>query len=227
VLTEITFRPIDQWPDGWHDEGRGATRQPGRFRSTYDQTTKLLREELEALDATTGHVQLDITSAQLRQDGMLRARAVVGHPGVIVTVVTPDRTLVLRTDRFYSPWYGVEDWHLNLRAIALGLVDLRRMDRYGLNDDGAQYAGFAALPPARAMGAGMTVEQAHGLLRGAAGVDGDDSRSWHDLYRLAARRTHPDAGGDAERFRELTAARDLLAATGRDHPASTPQDTPR
>lgn len=111
MLIEITFRPIDQWPEGWRDRDRGATRVPGRFRSTYDQTTKLLREELRELDATSAHVQLDITSAELRRDGMLRAGMTVEQAQSLLRDAAGPDDQVIRWGDYEQGlyWHDVED----------------------------------------------------------------------------------------------------------------------
>jgi len=206
---ELTVRPIDVWPDGWRDPGRKRTASP--FRSGYQQTLTLLEDELERLDASAYHLQLDVTTFALRKDGRLRADAKVGHPGVILTIDTADKgVLVYRTDQFYSQWHGTESWHVNLRAIALGLEALRKVDRYGLGA-GQQYAGFAALPAGRPMGAGMTVDQAAEILGVAPDIHPAVVRK---AYLGLAAINHPDAGGDADRFREITEAKDLLLAQG-------------
>lgn len=234
MAPDITFRPIDQWPEGWRAPDRA--RRPSPFRAKYDATLRLLRDELGALDAESAHVQLDIDRAHLRKDGMLRAGADVRHPGVILTVVTEARTLILRTDRFVAQWHGETSWQINLRAITLGLVDLRRMDRYGLNEDahgGAQYAGFDALPAAGGTGIplGLTgplpdtpaarVDAAH-LLAELSGLDFsweaicEDPGPRKSAMRAIRRRYHPDhndGGGDAERLTRAQRAYDLLEGT--------------
>ena len=35
-----------------------------------------------------------------------------------------------------------DHWHANLRAIALGLEALRKVERYGITQRGEQYTGF-------------------------------------------------------------------------------------
>lgn len=234
MIPNLTFRPIDQWPPGWRDQGRSAHRVRPQFRASYDTTLRELRVELEALGYESAHVQLDIDRAHLRKDGMLRAGAPVRHPGVILTVVTPERTLVLRTDRFESPYIGETPWQSNLRAITLGLADLRRMDRYGLNEDahrgGAQYAGFDALPAAGGTGIPLGLagpipdtpesrEDAARLLTELSGL----AYTWETIrdspgprksaMRAIARRYHPDhngGAGDPERMTRATRAYDLL-----------------
>lgn len=66
----LTFRPIQNWPDGWQDP---KERPNTPFRASYDATLKLLDDELYALGATEAWVQLDVRSGQLRADGALRA----------------------------------------------------------------------------------------------------------------------------------------------------------
>lgn len=217
-MTEITFRPIQHWPAGWRDPDREASRISSPFRSNYGDTLRDLRAELEYRNATSCHIQVDVTTAELRLDGMLRAASKPEHPGVIVTVVTPGRTIVLHTDRFRADWRRQEDWHCNLRACYLGLVDLRRMERYGLNGGDAQYAGFAAIGPGgpQALGAGMTPDQARQILSEASGADPielQDDVGIRVAYRVAARRLHPDSSdGDADAMARINQARQVLEA---------------
>ena len=154
----FTVRPIQNWPDGWQDPKERPNTQ---FRASYVATLKLLDDELYALGATEAWVQLDVRTDQLRADGALRVDAVVGHPGVILTVITEDLgRLTYATDRYTVHWGSTKPWQANLRAIALGLGALRAVERYGIADRGQQYAGFSAI--GRAMGAdeGMDEERA-------------------------------------------------------------------
>lgn len=111
-------------------------------------------------------------------------------------------------------------WQHNLRAIALGLEALRTVERYGIAERGQQYAGYRELGAGMAMGpATMTVEQAAAFLVehgefGGTPADPDELIGAPDAvaayFREAAKRLHPDVGGDAELFKRLTEARDLL-----------------
>jgi hypothetical protein len=211
----LSFRPIDQWPDGWRS---AKVRKPNPFRSTYRDTLKLLDFELDKLQARDAFLQVDAEPRDLRLDGQLRAAARVNHPGVILTIDTRRHgVLVYPCDTFEGRYSDdPPDWQINLRAIAQGLEALRKVERYGIADRGQQYAGFGALPPARAMGAAMTVEEAGRLLADEAwGPDVDPQEAIDDLdgaYRAAVKRHHPDVGGDPAMFRRLTDARDLIEA---------------
>ncbi len=116
-------------------------------------------------------------------------------------------------------------WKENLRAIALGLEALRKVERYGIAERGQQYAGYRELPCGIELGRAMTLEEAaeflieHGETGGVrATVDeflddgpfGPQIRA--EYFRAAAKKLHPDAGGDPDLFRKLTEARELVEA---------------
>lgn len=213
----IILRPIVSWPGEM-----SRSRKPAGFSSTYTQTIRLLCDEARHLKAREVIVQLGISDDDLRIDGDLRAKADVRHPGVIVSMETKHGPMSWATDRFDSNtyWGGGSyrrspGWHNNLRAIALGLEALRKVDRYGMTNDGAQYTGFKALGSGIPMGAGepqMTLDEAARILGG----DVDDliynPEMVADAYRSLAREHHPDAGGDPALFAKITEARDLLLA---------------
>jgi hypothetical protein len=205
---DLIARPIDRWPGEFSPE-----REYTPFTATWADTVDLLAREVEALGATEIVLQLAITERECRRDGWIRADARPTHPGVIVSFTSRHGPLRYHTDRFtHRRWNGyLPGWQSNVRAIALGLEALRRIDRYGIAGAGQQYTGWNALPAGRPLPAAMTADEAEGILRAAAGPGGDDSQSYLDLYRLAARRHHPDTGGDPAEFRRITEARDLLA----------------
>lgn len=215
---DLTFRPLKVRPDTW--KPADADRPASPFDSTYDQTLDLLDRELNHLGATAAFLQVELTnSSDVRVDGLLRAHAKVTHPGVVLTVET--RRLGTHSypcDRFGQRSWMPDPkpaWQENLRAIALGLEALRKVERYGIADRGQQYAGFAELGSGTPMGSGaMTVDEAAELLGTESGVGSerllDDPKRVASAYRVAAQLHHPDAGGDPEMFRRLTEARDLL-----------------
>lgn len=209
----LTFRPIKVWPDGW----QGPKNRPySPFKATYAATLDLLDRELHHLGARDPMLQVDASERDVRLDGQLRANATVSHPGVILTVDTKRYgTLVYPCDAFTSG-YRQPAWQANLRAIALGLEALRKVERYGIAERGQQYAGYRELGSGIALGeAAMTIDQAAAFLAEHGGLTGDWTietvdRVAADLYRTAAKRLHPDQGGDPALFRKLTQARDLL-----------------
>lgn len=231
----IRFRPIDTWPGApLLEEGERTQHQ---FKAEWNQTLWLLSDEVDHLadDAeyeTLIVVQLAVAEREIRRDeSSLLANVEPAHPGVVVSFDAARGPLRFSCDRFTNRYYsGMAGWRANLRAIALALSDLRRVDRYGIGRGGEQYTGFGALPPGAplAMGAAMTVDEA-ALLIAEHAMDPSgpmrDSDARAELrrrliagegialaYRVAAKRNHPDSGGDAEVFRRLTQARDLLLA---------------
>jgi hypothetical protein len=191
------------------------------FRAKWDATLKLLQYEVEQLDADLFVVQVVVDEADLRQDGMLRTRAVVRHPGAVVSLDSKHGPLRFACDTYEQRYYSdPPSWQANVRAIALGLQALRAVDRYGVTKRGEQYRGWQAI--GAEAHTGMTVEQAAEYLAAHAGngfVGADLLASPEQrakAFRAAARTLHPDYGGDPEQFRRLTAARALLDQGGAD-----------
>jgi hypothetical protein len=117
-------------------------RKVSPFRGDYASTLEILNTELFNISYTDVFLQAAFAPADIRLDGYPRSNAKPPtHPGVILTVETQkDGTLQFPCDRF-------NDWKSNLRAIALGLEALRKLERYGITSARReQYRGFTALP---------------------------------------------------------------------------------
>ena len=210
-----TFRPLGAWLEAVTDPRASSA----RFRARWDDTIKLLSRELEHLDARNVVIQVDVEEAELRRDGMLRHYAKVGFPGVRVAFDSRHGPLLYATDAYEQQWSGtLPGWQANVRAIALGLEALRAVDRYGITHRAEQYQGWKAIGsgPATPMPARMTVRDAASFLIEHSGahllVDTllDIPEQNASLYRIAARKLHPDAGGSNGDFQRLGHAKRIL-----------------
>lgn len=215
--TRFVFRPLDGWDrdlTSYWKQKSSAT-----FTAGYEDTLELLDREIQALGAVEGVIQLALPDSAIRRDGLPRSGARPSHEGVALSFDSRHGPLRYATDTF-------DTWQANLRAIALGLEALRKVDRYGIAKSGEQYAGWNALPSGDNAApftvdaaARFIAEHAAGFRAGGAPVDPqlliDDIAARDRLYRAAARRLHPDAGGDPSEFRRLNEARDLLDEYGR------------
>jgi hypothetical protein len=209
------IRPLGLWTDPETTQRRPT----GVFRATWPETLELLETEIDKIGGEDPVVvQVDVAEADIRLDGMLRASAQVGHPGVIVSFGSDYGPLRYATDAYEKQWGGskvLASWQGNVRAIALTLGSLRDIDRWGVPKRGQQYTGWKALPAA----AGVTfpsVDEAVRWMRDWAGrhqID-EDLAAPRTLYRAMARRLHPDAGGDPDDWERLAAARLLLTTAG-------------
>lgn len=198
--------------------------QPVRspFGARWEHTLNQLDTEMRALGVHDEFVlQVDVTAQDLRLDGELRADARPATAAVAIAIDTRHRgPLLFVCGRF-------DRWQDNVRAITLGLEALRRVDRYGITQAAEQYRGFSALPPGTPMPAArMSIDAAAQFLIDHGETDGctepadlsvltDDTDPLHDqliaeYYRRAAKRLHPDSGGDPALFRQLTDARKIL-----------------
>jgi len=180
-MIQATFRPIDTWPGP-----RTPYPQRSRFGAPLSQTYELLDRELSKLGARSIVIQLALREDQIRLDGWPRSGVTPEHPGVVLAFESKFGPLKYATDTFDR--YGD-----NLRAIALGLESLRRVDRYGITKRGEQYSGWKQL--------------------GAGEVDPDLAQRGRELIAehggetAALNATHPDKGGDREDFEAVQAAR--------------------
>lgn len=224
----LTFAPIGQWPEGWIRGDEAENWSP--FKSNYSNTLGVLERELLALDVQEAQIQLDIDDRQIRITGQLKEGARVGYHGCILTIDTPKYgVLVYSCNAYDLQSRRAESWKENLRAIALGLEALRKVERYGIANRGQQYAGWAQLGTGIPMGTGeMTRHQAAVLLAESSGLDCDggdlqldpyvaDAEAVTKAYRAAAKRYHPDSGvaPDEELFGRLTQAKEILERSAR------------
>lgn len=185
----MTVRPIT----------RPYDRKWSPFRTAWSNTLTLLARELENLGAARVVLELDVTESDLRIDGMPRASARPATPAVALSFDSDYGPLRYATDVF-------NDWQDNLRAIALGLEALRKVDRYGISKRGEQYTGWKALPATPSGRSPIDVFQQY-----AGDHAGTDPRA---LYRAALLRVHPDGGGDRAAFDAVQAARKQLEEAG-------------
>jgi hypothetical protein len=203
------IRPLGLWDQPVTEPRAGS----GRFRASWDDTIGLLIGEVEKLDGDLIVVQVDADPGEIRRDSMLRARATVRFPGVKVSFQSKHGPLTYATDAYDRTWASdPPGWQANVRAIALSLQALRAVDRYGVTHTGEQYRGWSAIT-ATAAETALTVDEARRVLADAAGVQPADLRTADAVtraYRAAAKAAHPDVGGNADIFRLIGKARDVL-----------------
>lgn len=203
----MTLRPIEHWPGELTRE-----RISSPFSASLRSTLQLLDRELSHLSSDPRRfiaksvLQIAMREKDFRNDGMPRANAKPEHPGVILAVESVKGHLSFPCDRFVT-------WQDNLRAIALALEALRRVDRYGITPNDEQYTGWKQLPSAAAEQP-MTTHGAEHLIRRVA--DMTDNTALSVVLRRARFVAHPDRNdGDTAQWDRVEAAASLLRAAGR------------
>lgn len=198
-MLDATYKPLTYWP-----KPPTAERRFSPFKMLWRKVLDLLEYELRRLDARDVVIFLDVTSADIRNDGALRSGAVVRSPRVLLSFTG-------RHGPQFYPCDAFATWQDNLHAVARSLEALRMIDRYGVSCSGEQYRGFTPLPsPQTAREEAARILARHG--------DGDAARILTDgeyrtaVWRAASKATHPDQGGDAARFSQVQEARRLLEA---------------
>lgn len=207
--------PIDTWPGPFTVDRREhrfrVQTSNGWTRSgvNWTATVELLERELRQLGAEEVLLQMAVTRRDIRNDGWIRANARPDHPGVILSFGSNHGPLSYPCDTF-------GDWQANVRAIALALEALRKVDRYGVSRRGEQYRGWGQLPPAGGSTSTLTSEAAAQVLleaggggRTKAGVLGCDVIC-RGAYKDAVRATHPDSGGSTREFQLVQEAKRVL-----------------
>ena len=205
--------PIREWPG---DLTRNRTRS--QFKAGLTDTLQLLDREIWHLTDTRAQREsaeclIAVPAGDLwRLDGRPRAHAVAEHPGVIFSLDSKHGALSYPCDTFTT-------WRDNLRAVALALEALRKVDRYGVTKRGEQYRGFLAIEATAAVAGFASHEEARSflwLLVRDSGVSIPDmtTLSTMQILRRALRITHPDAGGDPAMFQRVSLAEAKLREAG-------------
>lgn len=207
--SDMTLRPLHQWPREFT-----AHRRRAPFRVGWSETINLLNRELHMLGTCNRNapsvLQIAMRDEDFRRDGLPRAAAVPEHPGVILNIdAAAQGPLSFPCDAF-------DRWTDNLRAIALALEALRKVDRYGITPGNEQYTGWKALPQ-NGSALTFTSESAKQFLASLVGAEGDglDLRTLPQVYRRARAAAHPDRnGGDRAMWDKVERAAGALRAAG-------------
>jgi hypothetical protein len=215
--SNLSIGPISEWPGALTPASqrkiapfRVKSGGYSRTRTPLSATTELLDRELRALRARHAEMLIAMRPEDFRNDGFPRAQAVASHPGVILSFDSSVGHLSYPTDTFTT-------WQDNLRAVALALEALRKVDRYGVTKRGEQYRGFLALEATPAQKSFPTAQDAAGHIRALSGERPElgDREGLSRAVRLAKRNTHPDRpGGSTDAFHNVTLAEEKLRAEG-------------
>ncbi len=173
------------WPAGW-PRTTAVQRRASPYKCSLDQAVKDLLAELRRMKAK------DITiSSNVRTGlGVKMSESEVKDPGVAVYWTHRDgQPRVMACDH----WYRLRD---NIRAIGLAVQALRQLERCGASAilDRA-LSSFAALPAAPTW-------------RDLLGFQGENptKAEIRDRFRELAATHHPDRGGDATHFGQISVA---------------------
>lgn len=202
---DINFEPVDIWPVK-ETSSYMAKRSP--FRAAWSDTLRLLDRELSALGAKRVLIRCYLDRSRIRQDGAPRSDARMHRPGIILSFDSRHGPISLPCDKF-------DDWRDNLRAIALSLEALRKVDRYGVTNRAEQYRGWQALPaPGFSPGDEIkTRADALAFLRKVIGGRADILPP-DDAIREAQFATHPDkSNGNGDAFKRVMKCERILKST--------------
>lgn len=199
-MIRYQYQPLPpQWPTGKRSVPRSST-----FRAPSSKTWALLRREIEHLAKDLNPlvtIEAGYTEGQIRKDGQPREDAKLWDPAVIISFES----------RYGPVRYPCDTFSVlidNLRAIALSLAALRAVDRYGVTRRGEQYIGWKALPAA---GEGLSAVEAREWLRSFAEPGLGQVFEDASLYRIAAKRVHPDTPtGSREQWERLQRVKAVL-----------------
>ncbi len=207
---DLIYRPLTSWPGDMT-----TVRRHTPFKASYSDTLRLLDGELVHLKARQVVLQVALPEQEIRLDGKPRANARPAHPGIVLAFESSKGPMQFPCDTFTS-------WDANLRAIALSLEALRKVDRFGVTRRNEQYAGWKALPQSAGEVVGVD-RAAVALVELCLEVSApappflasrikEEPDYWRHVYRSAAAYFHPDRGGDQAKFVRLQELRQIIDA---------------
>lgn len=201
-MIDAKFVPIDRWPG---DPTRSRKRAP--FGITYARILVDLERELNHLGAKSIVIEAFVNADDIRNDGWPRSSARFFQPGIVLSFRTRDGSSIS------FPCDTYVRWESNLRAICLTMTALRAINRYGVTKRQEQYQGWKRLEsPAHPRP--KDSEWAYSYLAALNNCEPSALRgnrdALHIAYKQAAKKTHPDAGGNVEAFQTLQEAGSIL-----------------
>lgn len=188
----------DRYPLAWPEHRpRTKGRRPGRF--TAENRPIGVAAALRRVDQQLGMIgaRWPILSSNLevRVDGSpVLNRGMPTDPGVCLYFDLKGKPFALACDTF-------SDIAQNVAAVAAHLEATRAIERYGVATAAESLQAFSALPPPAAAKPVRPWWEVFGVDRAA--IDADDVRA---LFKVKAKKAHPDTGGTADAMSELNTA---------------------
>jgi len=197
-ISELEYRPIDQW--------RGEltrARKSSPFKASDTDTLRLLCDELNAVRATAAALLLPLGPSDFKVDGRPKVGARPAHPGVVLVCTLKHGPFRMQCDTF-------TDHYSNMRAIALSLEALRKMERYGCTKRGEQYRGWTAIAAGDERDF-PTREAALAFLVQLLALQPGERVPTDELIRRAMFKAHPDrAGGTETMMKQVLKAKAMI-----------------
>lgn len=181
---------------------RTRQRRPGKFRHAEADVTVAIAMRRVDLECTRLGAAYPLISSNVprRLDGGIRSeRPVDGDTGACLYFHLKGKPFALACDTYQT----VE---MNIAAIAAHLEATRAIERHGVATAAESLQAFSALPPPADSKPARPWWEVFGVVRDQ--VDADDIKA---LFRVKARKAHPDNGGSTDAMMELNLA--LEAAT--------------
>lgn len=180
-------------------------------RPGWSKAFALLRFELAKIGATEVVIEAGYQNHQIRNDGYPLSSARPEHGQVRISFRKGNVPIsFIQT--------GMAEVESNVWLIARTLNALRAVDRYGCTQGGEQYKGWAQLPPGT--GSNGTIHAAEwpsveAAMRYLCSVGNGDvlsvlPKDLDVVYRAAARKAHPDAGGSTATMAKVNRAKDFI-----------------
>lgn len=189
-----------RWPIG---RPRTERRRNAPFAMTGPNALSHLTNEVRLLGGRDLVVSTDMPVSKATGDPRWTTWRRGDDPGIAVYFALDGEEVVFACDHWTMPWD-------NLRAIGKTIEAIRGISRWGSEDMMRQaFSGYAALPAGDLPSASSVIpvpnpEDPWWIV---LGVRQDATRPELDqAYRKWARVHHPDVGGNADLFRETTAA---------------------
>lgn len=198
-MLKITIKPITHWNGKETIEPRYS-----QFRQTYRDTIKILEKELSYLEIRSDSLAIEmfVHPNQIRADGQLRADAKPYKQGVKLSFdliverlekIPETNRQKVRVSPVTYPCDKFNNWQDNLRAIALSLEALRKVERYGVLKF-KEVVERLALPSAE--GKLSSRDEAFEFIAKhsaySAGLISQNTEALRQAYRQAAIALHPD-----------------------------------
>lgn len=184
------------WPDGWKRMPLGQRVHNGSFKQSLARYREDLYDSLDRLGATR---QIVSSNVPIRGDGKLYANSSEpSDSGVAVYFQWRSKRMCFACDKFQTVAQ-------NIRAITLTIEAIRGIERWGASDMMERaFRGFTAIE-AHPWKTTLGIEEGHPVSKDLI----------EERFRAMARVHHPDVGGNEEKFKDLTHAREAgLASLG-------------